>query len=259
MSVPNVVISMSLVTDGEQADTLAFLSAVRSAGATDVYDQIENVKRLADQMVSELFRRAALGKPDNLIVLDIVSADRRLIIADWLREKAKELKGFTLYHPNLTLLGWAEELAPTAEEFAAQHPPKPLEPMTLRKAIDDARNGRAPEPRPLGLRSATVAGTDSHGWPNQPTPEHCRAVEAFRGFAAGEPRHFYGVSRLRESLAPFVVLDYRPTGGRFVVTPNAEGKPPADVAFAGSRADCDTFAALANAELVDKAQSSESK
>jgi len=263
--IPRVVISMSLVdTDGESAETLAFLSASKSTGATDVYDQEANVGRLAEQMVRELFRRLAIGKPDNLIVLDIVTADRNRIIADWLREKAGELTDTpALLCPSQRLYQWAKELAPTAAEFAADHPPKPLDPLAFRKAIEAARNPVPPAdaaigPTPLGLRSETVAGAEPT-WPNQMTPEHCRAVEAFRGFAAGEPRSVYGVSRLRASLSSHVVLDFRPSGGRFVVSPNGEGKPPADVAFAGARAECVTFAEIANAELVDKPQISESK
>jgi hypothetical protein len=211
------------IQDPDTSEILIHTNGSRIIGSGCVHDQEANTLRLAEQTNVRAFaklrdRIAGQGDDKQILLLDLVKADRDAIIAAWLREKAKELVGYTLYHPEHSLTAWAAELSPTPEELAERYN-QPREPLA------------APVESPL---TAEYAAAHGKAWPNQMTREHCQAVE------------FYGKSRLAKP-ATHVVCDFRPTGGSLVVYRNEIGKPPAAVVFAGSETDCTKYARINNA------------
>ncbi len=182
-----------------------------AVGAGDACDVIANVERAASQTANGIAEQlATIASGGRVIVLDIREVESRNAIGAFLRAKAGELQGFTLYHPEHSLNGWANDIDPPIEELqrrAAELQTKP------RKSIIEAFRGYqsaqlaelAKITEAEGLTTVMPGEDVAHAsarafeltrivggafieqqkaagkWPDNMTPEHCRAVED--GFA----------------------------------------------------------------------------
>lgn len=125
-----IVISMSVIESADDREpptsfTKGFMCETRRLEARDDHDNLYNVERLASQMVYEMFRRMIAGEPclppdvGNAVAESSAKAVEllrqredglRVLLPQWLRMRAAELTGFTLYHPEHTLEGWAKRI-----------------------------------------------------------------------------------------------------------------------------------------------------
>lgn len=97
----------------ESGKPVAAKCAAAPIGAGDVFDAILNIERFAVHVTAEVNRQLhKLAAGGGIIVLDIQAALIREGIAKYLRDRAAELVGKTLYHPDRTLTAWADELFP---------------------------------------------------------------------------------------------------------------------------------------------------
>lgn len=170
-----IVISVSVVDSSDDRDpptsfTRAFMSECRPLDASDEYDQMQAAQRLADGMVYELFRRMIAGEPcappepkgepaaetGNAVGANsarVVAATRafeeehRRRLAEFLRARAAELKGKTLYHPEQTLEAWARDL--TASKTFGERALDWLDDQIMKDAL-------APAPPAVCLMMLTV-------------------------------------------------------------------------------------------------------
>ncbi len=122
-----LVISMTLIEfpDGDtyrddEVEVAAHVSAEAPVLATDPYDAMLNAIRLAEQTTNELFRRLReCARPEPKPSLAEAVDLTKKAIAAYLRDKADELVGYALPHPQFTLRGWANDLDPPPEEADA--------------------------------------------------------------------------------------------------------------------------------------------
>lgn len=100
----------------ESGNMVAAKGVVCPVGAGDHHDVTANVGRLAAQVVGLVGGQLDhMAQGHRLIILDIGEVETRHAIGDYLRAKAAELKGKTLYHPEHDLAAWADDVDPPLE------------------------------------------------------------------------------------------------------------------------------------------------
>jgi hypothetical protein len=129
MNLHGCKVRVSVVLEDATGKPIAANHTATPVGAGDAYDVIMNVERAAAQTAQGIAHQlGTLATGGKVIVLDIREVDNRNAIGFFLREKAKELEGFTLYHPQHDLTAWANEIDPPLEELrrrAAEQASKP--------------------------------------------------------------------------------------------------------------------------------------